>query len=276
MPFELGLLSPPDLPVDSSVPTPPPRDTLPRWYHQTIRDSRILPPDSTLEGPRRSAQLAPHASFASLFTADYIAHSEPKSWQEAIEHPQWRDAMEKELDSIDRNETWTLVDRPRHKKVIGTKWIFRTKLKADGTLDKYKARLVVQGFQQKHGIDYEETFAPTARMTSFRLLVALAAHHGWPLHQMDVKSAFLNGYLEEEVYVEQPLGFPSANRSNKVFHLRKALYGLKQASKSLFQRMDEFLQTHGYHSTPYDPNLYVHTTRAGVSYILIYGKYCID
>ena len=178
--------------------------------------------------------------------------------------------MEKELESIDRNETWTLVDRPSHKKVIGTKWIFRTKLKADGTLDKYKARLVVQGFRQKHGIDYEETFAPTARLTSFRLLLALAAHHGWPIHQMDVKSAFLNGYLEEEVYVEQPPGFPSGNPRDKVFRLQKALYGLKQVPQSWFHRMDEFLQTHGYHSTPYDPNLYVRSTPEGVSYILLY------
>ena len=111
--------------------------------------------------------------------------------------------------------------------------LFRTKLKVDGTLDKYKARLVVQGFRQKHGIDYEETFAPTARLTSFHILLALVAHHGWPIYQMDVNSAFLNGFLEEEVYVAQPSGFPIIGHEDKVVHLCKYLDRLKQASLRL-------------------------------------------
>ena len=129
------------------------------------------------------------------------------------------------------NNTWILSDLPPGCKSIGCRWIFRKKLKSDGTLDKYKARLVAKGFTQLKDIDYFDTFAPVARMTSIRLLIALAAIHSLVIHQMAVKTAILNGDLDEEVYMKQPEGFVVPGQEHKVCKLLKSLYGLKQAPK---------------------------------------------
>jgi hypothetical protein len=135
--------------------------------------------------------------------------------------------MKEELTMIEKNETWMLVDRPVHNKVIGVKWIFKTKLNADGSINKHKARLVVKGYSQEPSIDFTETFAPVSRLDTIKLLLALAAQNGWHIFQLDVKSAFLNGVLNEEIYVEQPDGFEKEITSKKVYLLKKALYGLK-------------------------------------------------
>lgn len=142
---------------------------------------------------------------------------------------------------IKKNQTWELVDRPQHKKVIEVKWIFRTKLNFDGSVNKYKARVVVKGYAQMFGVDFSETFAPVARMDTIMMLLALAAQKGWTLHQMDVKSAFLNGYLEEEIFFEQLEGFSVAGQQNRVYQLKIALYGLKQAPRSWYNRIDAYL-----------------------------------
>ncbi|MCO5567767.1 hypothetical protein L7F22_021462 [Adiantum nelumboides] len=154
--------------------------------------------------------------------------------------------MQTEYDSILHNQTWELVDRPKKRKVIGTKWVFKAKFKSDGSLDKYKARLVAKGFAQIEGFDFTDTFAPTARLTTICTMIALAAQKGWPVMQMDVKSAFLNGYLKEEVYVEQPPGFEVAGLENKVCRLQKALYGLKQAPHAWNQLIDRYLLSIGF------------------------------
>jgi hypothetical protein len=112
--------------------------------------------------------------------------------------------MDEEIDSIERSNTWDLVDLPEGENSIGVKWVYNTKLNADGEVEKYKARLVAQGFSQQPGIDYNETFAPVARIDTVRMVLAIAAQNRWIMHKMDVKSAFLNGYLEEEVYVRKP------------------------------------------------------------------------
>nr|KYP62135.1 Copia protein [Cajanus cajan] len=119
-----------------------------------------------------------------------------------LEH--WTQAMKKEMNALKRNSTWEIVDKPRDKKEIGCRWIFTVKHKADGTIERYKARLVAKGYTQTYGIDYEETFAPVAKMNTVRVVLALAAHFGWNLHQLDVKNAFLHENLEEEVYMEIP------------------------------------------------------------------------
>jgi len=131
------------------------------------------------------------------------------------------------IDGIEINNTWDLVDFPEDKNCIGVKWIYKTKLNADGDVEKYKARLVAQGFSQQPGIDYNETFAPVARLDTVRMVLAIAAHNKWYVHQMDVMSTFLNGYLEEEVYVRQPPGYEVDGQEDKVYRLKKALYGLK-------------------------------------------------
>ena len=113
---------------------------------------------------------------------------------------------------IEKNDTWELVNRSQHKKPIGVKWIYRTKLNADGSINKYKARLVMKRYAQVFGVDFSETFAPVARLDTIRLLLALSAQKGWKVYQLDVKSAFLNGYLQEEIFVEQPRVFKSKDK----------------------------------------------------------------
>ena len=143
---------------------------------------------------------------------------EPQSYQEASADPQWQQAMQEELLALEKTHTWDLVDPPSNKTLVGCKWIYKIKTHSDGTIERYKARLVAKGFTQEYGIDYEETFAPVARITSVHVLLAIAAARKWKLSQMDVKNAFLNGDLEEEVYMHPPQGYNCP--SNKVCLLR--------------------------------------------------------
>eukprot|EP00253_Pinus_taeda_P019764 PITA_19764 len=132
--------------------------------------------------------------------------AEPSSFEEAVEDPAWVDAMVEEYDSIFRNSAWEIVPRPEGKSVVGSRWIYKVKQATDGSVEKYKARFVARGFSHIEGIDYEETFAPVTRYSSIRTILALSAQMGWHIHQMDVKTAFLNRVIEEEVYIEQPEG----------------------------------------------------------------------
>ncbi|GJT98079.1 zinc finger, CCHC-type containing protein [Tanacetum coccineum] len=159
---------------------------------------------------------------------------DPRTYNEAMQSRDaafWKEAIDDEIGSIMENNTWVLSDLPPGCKPLGCKWIFKRKMKVDGTIDKFKARLVIQGFRQKEGIDYFDTYAPVARITTIRLLLALAAIHNLVIHQMEVKIAFLNGDLDEEVYMKQPEGFVMPGNEHKVCKLVKSLYGLKQAPK---------------------------------------------
>jgi len=163
---------------------------------------------------------------------DQVSHfalmaCDPISFDEAAKEGVWIKSMDDEIDSIERNGTWDLVDLLEVKKSIGVKWVYKTKLNAEGEIEKNKARLVAQGFSQQPSIDYNETFAPVARIDTVRMVLAIAAQNKWSMHHMDVKFAFLNGYLEEEVYVRQPLGYEIDEQESKVYRLKKALYGLK-------------------------------------------------
>jgi hypothetical protein len=140
------------------------------------------------------------------FVSKLSSVSIPQNLQEAISDPKWREAMQEEMRALHKNNTWELVELPSGKKAVGCKWVFTVKHKADGSVERYKARLVAKGFTQTYGIDYEETFAPVAKMNSIRVLLSLAANLDWPLQQLDVKNAFLHGDLEEEVYMELPPG----------------------------------------------------------------------
>ncbi|GJZ52461.1 retrovirus-related pol polyprotein from transposon TNT 1-94 [Tanacetum coccineum] len=140
--------------------------------------------------------------------------------------------MQEELNQFIANDVWELVPQPRNMTIIGTKWVFRNKLDENGIVSRNKARLVAQGYNQQEGIDYDETYAPVARLESIRILLAYACALDFKLFQMDVKSAFLNGFINEEVYVAQPLGFIDFEKLDHVYKLKKALYGLKQAPKS--------------------------------------------
>jgi hypothetical protein len=164
--------------------------------------------------------------------------------------------MVEEHQSIMKNEVWEIVPRPKEKSVVISKWVYKIKHAADGSMNKYKARFMARGFSQKEGEDYDETFAPVARYTSIRSIISLVASMGWNLHKMDVKTTFLNGAIEEEVYIEQPQGFEVHSRDTHVCRLKKALYGLKQAPRAWYARMDSYLTRLGFSKSHADPNLY--------------------
>ncbi|KAK1603671.1 hypothetical protein QYE76_027344 [Lolium multiflorum] len=186
----------------------------------------------------------------------YISVVEPKKVFEALEDSDWVEAMHEELNNFKRNKVWTLVEKPKDRNVIGTKWIFKNKQDEFGNIVRNKARLVAQGFSQVEGIDFGETYAPVARLESIRILLAYASHHNFKLQQMDVKSAFLNGPLHEEVYVKQPPGFEDLNFPNHVYKLDKALYGLKQAPRAWYEHLKELLVDRGFDVGLIDPTLF--------------------
>ncbi|KAK8937447.1 hypothetical protein KSP39_PZI012254 [Platanthera zijinensis] len=192
-----------------------------------------------------------------------LADVEPCSYDEAAKEKSWRKAMDAEIASIKKNETWKLVDPPAGHKPLGVKWVYKVKKNKDGGVEKHKARLVVKGYRQVQGVNYDEVFAPVARIDTIRLIIALAAHHGWKIMQMDVVSAYLNGYLEEEVYIEQPPGYVVKGQERKVCKLVKALYGLKQGARAWNGRIDAFLQKHGYQKNPHEYALYTKVDKDG-------------
>ena len=198
--------------------------------------------------PRRSQRLALKSSLNTNFNVYLVEGSrmelgsqhlyyhnvdnDPSTYEEAMRSQDvafWKEAVDEEKDSILGNNTWLLTDLPVGCKPLGSKWIFKRKMKVDGSIDKFKARLVIQGFKRRHGVDYFDTYALVARISTIRLLIALASIHDLVIHQMDVKTVFLNGDLDEEVYMEQPEGFVMPGNEHKVCKLIKSLYGLKQA-----------------------------------------------
>ena len=154
--------------------------------------------------------------------------------------------MYDELIQFQRNDVWTLVPRPKGRHIISTKWIFRNKTDEEGNVICNKARPIAQGYLQMEGVDYDETFAPLARMESIRILLTLACHLKFKLYQMDVKTAFLNRLLKEDVNVAQPKGFIDPHFPDHVFYLKKALYGLKQAPIAWYDRLIQYLVSYGF------------------------------
>jgi hypothetical protein len=196
----------------------------------------------------------PFSSYIALMCD--LLEEEPIFFQESIQRKEWADAMIEEYQSIIKNEVWKIVPRLKSKYVVSSKSLFKIKHVADGSFEKYKAIFVARGFSQKEGIDYEETFAPVARYTSIRTIIALVAKMKWKLHQMDVKTTFLNGVIEEKVYIEKPQGFEVEDRKSHVCRLKKALYGLKQAPRAWYGRIDSFLTRLGFTKSKEDSNLY--------------------
>jgi hypothetical protein len=174
----------------------------PTWARELIQDGEKY---GALEGTMRQVKKPkPFSSYMDLMCG--LLEKEPTCFEEAIQKKEWADAMTKEYQSIIKNDVWEIVPKLKSKDVVSSKWLYKIK-HVDGSIEKYKARFVAGGFSQKEGMDYEETFAPVARYTSIRTIIALAAKMKWKLHQMDVKTTFLNGVIEEEVYIEQPQGF---------------------------------------------------------------------
>ena len=203
----------------------------------------------------------------------FLVEGEPMNFSEAmssLDAPFWKEAINSEMESIMQNNTWEIVELPPGNKAIGCKWIFKKKLKPDGSIDKYKARLVAKGFTQKKGIDYFDTYSPVSSITTIRILVALASIHKLVIHQMDVKTAFLNGDLDEEIYMEQPEGFIVKGQEHKVCRLVKSLYGLKQAPKQWHEKFDKVVLEYGFKFNEHDKCLYLKESNEGLVILCLY------
>ncbi|GJT11025.1 retrovirus-related pol polyprotein from transposon TNT 1-94 [Tanacetum coccineum] len=192
---------------------------------------------------------------------------EPKNYKDALTQACWIEAMQEELHEFKRLEVWELVPPPDKAFVITLKWIYKVKLDELGGILKNKARLVARGYRQEEGIDFEESFAPVARLEAIRIFLAFAAHMNMVVYQMDVKTAFLNGNLWEEVYVSQPDGFVDPERPNYVYKLKKALYGLKQAPRAWYDMLSSFLISNDFSKGSVDPTLFIR--REGKELLLV-------
>lgn len=202
------------------------------------------------------------------------AIGDPMSFDEAVAYAHWREAMQAEIESIERNQTWELVHLPEGTNTIGVKWVFKTKYNEHGELDKYKARLVAKGYAQRFGVDYNEVYAPVARWDTIRMIIATAANQNWSIYQLDVKSAFLHGELQETVYIDQPQGFVKKGGEEKVYRLKKALYGLKQAPRAWFSKIESHFIREGFKRSESEHTLFVKEEKQGQ--ILIVSLYVDD
>ncbi|KAI5355970.1 hypothetical protein L3X38_008865 [Prunus dulcis] len=211
-----------------------------------------------------------YKSLTEIYERCNICIIEPETFEEAIKDAAWQKAMEAELEMIEKNETWELVKRPSDKPIVGVKWIFKVKLNLDGSVQKNKARLVAKDYTQKPRIDFNETFAPVARLDTVRTLIALAAQKRWKLFQLDVKSAFLNGVLHEEVYVDQPPGFVVKDKEDRVYRLKKALYGLKRAPRAWYEEINSYFTAAGFQKSPSEATLYVKAAESGILIVSLY------
>ena len=205
----------------------------------SVHDPEPESPSEAESATRRSERKRiPSFKLRSALIAKARDIIEPLSYKEALKSiyaTQWLQATKEEKESLDENKTWVLVDESQAsgKSIIGCKWVYKLKRNADGST-RFKARLVIKGYKQVHGIDYDETFAPVAKFVTLRLLLALAALKDWEIEHMDIKTAFLNPTLDKEVYMEQPEGFeiPSSSRGRLICQLKKLLYSLKQAPRA--------------------------------------------
>ncbi|KAJ9542292.1 LOW QUALITY PROTEIN: hypothetical protein OSB04_028798 [Centaurea solstitialis] len=204
-----------------------------------------------------------------LFAA-FLSRHEPSNVTEAIDISNWVTSMQEELNQFERLGVWRLVPRPKNKTIIDLKWIFKNKKNEDGIVTRNKARLVAKGFKQQAGIDYDETFAPVARIEAIRIFLAYAAHKNFTVYQMNVKTAFLNSELKEEVYVSQREGFVDCTKPTHVYILDKALYGLKQAPRAWYDHLSNTLLDNGFYKGKIDPTLFIKTEGDDILLVQIY------
>jgi histone deacetylase 1/2 len=205
------------------------------------------------------------------FLADLAAQPpEPTSYRQALQNPQWKQAMQAEMDALHANNTWTLVPRKPNMNVVSSKWVFKVKTKSNGTLDRYKARLVARGFTQLPGLDYDETFSPVVKASTIRLILTIGLSQGWTIRQLDVNNAFLHGDLQERVYLAQPPGHEDPALPQHVCLLHKALYGLKQAPRAWYMKFSNYIQSMGFLRCPYDQSLFYQRQGSDILLLLIY------
>lgn len=244
-------------PTASIDPPAPPSTTLPR------RSDRIRHFPKHLHDFAAHVQLQPQHLSADELTDNL-------TFTQASVHPKWRTAMQEEIASIHANRTWSLVPLPPDKKAITSKWVYKLKPGNPGEQPRFKARLVARGFEQTDGVDFGETFAPVVSWETIHILIAIAVHLNWPIHQLDVLTAFLNGILKEDVYMTQPQGFIKAGLAHLVCKLHKSLYGLKQSPRAWYARLHAALLSWNLIQSNSDPNLYFAHTGTDTTVLLVY------
>ncbi|KAJ9541927.1 hypothetical protein OSB04_028433 [Centaurea solstitialis] len=243
-----------------------------RLLPHTTKWTRDHPLHQIIGDPNAPVQTRSATANECLFAA-FLANFEPLKVADALADPDWFMAMQEEINQFVRLKVWRLVPRPEGKSIIDTKWIFKNKKDEDNIVVRNMARLVAKGYRQQEGIDYNETFAPVARIEAIRMFLAYAAHKDFTVYQMDVKTAFLNGVLKEEVYVSQPEGFVDQDHPDHVYILDKALYGLKQAPRAWYDSLSQFLVESGYSKGIIDNTLFI--KREG-EYIMLVQIYVDD
>lgn len=279
-----------ELPVTSPLPQPP-LSTIPLGHTQTLsnlpQSSTSLPLDpmpQTISSPIRTRSKTGHNKPKSF--PDYMAYystkhhlhvlssvfneQEPSCFTQAVTRSEWRAAMGEEFDALMENGTWSLCPRPHNKPVVRNKWVYKIKRRQDGCVERFKARLVAKGFDQRSGVDYHDTFSPVIKPTTIRLVLSLAVSYSWPIQQLDVSNAFLHGILDEEVYMEQPMGFIDNSKPNFVCRLHKSLYGLKQAPRAWFRRLSQKLIELGFSESKLDYSLFTLHSAQHQIFVLVY------
>lgn len=218
--------------------------------------------------PRYPVDLATTPLLYALDTS--TSATEPRGFKSAIKYPHWLSTMQEEMDALYTNRTWDLVPPPADTNIVGSKWVFRTKYKSDGSIERYKAHLVAQGFTQIPGSDFHHTFSPVVKAATVHVVLALSVQYKWPLHQLDVKNAFLNGVLSKPVYMAQPPGFVDPQHPTHVCCLKKALYGLRQAPLAWYTRFSGFLLSLGFRQSHTDTSLFFLHRGSSIFILLLY------
>ncbi|KAK1619722.1 hypothetical protein QYE76_025239 [Lolium multiflorum] len=257
-------------PTPTSLSPTPANPSLPPQLTLPPKSIPVIPPSNAHKMTTRSKHgfFQPKQHFNLTVSADISPL--PSSYRAALKDPRWHDAMLDEFNALIRNDTWSLVPCPAGVNVVSGKWIYRHKYNSDGSLARYKARWVLRGFTQQAGIDFGETFSPVVKPATIRVVLSIATSHNWPIHQLDVKNAFLHGELAETVYCAQPSGFVDPTHPSHVCLLKKSLYGLKQAPRTWFLRFTTFLHSLGFVSSKSDSSLLILHTPQTTAYLLLY------
>ena len=258
--------------ASSAAPETVPVMTSPNEEGTNDADHETPKEDTTILRRSTRTRTAPDR-YVSVMNVMVVENDDPATYDEAMMSPdsdKWLEAMKSEMGSMYENQVWTLVDLPNDCKAVENKWIFKKKTDADGNVTVYKARLVAKGFRQIQGVDYDETFSPVAMLKSVRIMLAIAAFFDYEIWQMDVKTAFLNGNIEEELYMVQPKGFVDPKDADKVCKLQRSIYGLKQASRSWNLRFDEVIKGFGFVQTYGEACIYKKVSGSSVAFLILY------
>jgi Reverse transcriptase (RNA-dependent DNA polymerase) len=244
-----------------------------------IRSNRGLPPKRYIPEDGGSKRIKyPIVSFSKAnqfseslrnFVFQISSVDVPNKVEDAIQDPKWIEAMKIEMNALEKNHTWKLVDRPTNKKIVGCKWVYSIKYNAEEKIKRYKAHLVAKGYTQTYGINFQETFSPVAKLNIVRVLLSLAANFDWPLHQFDVKNVFLHGELKEEIYMDIPPGF-QCSEIGKVCKLERSLYGLKQSPRAWFGRFCGAMKEYGYTQSNANHTLFYKQDGGKIAILIIY------